>query len=70
MEGILGIRHLIGAIRNSLCGLKEAFRSGCAFRQEACLGVVHLVLLFLIDVSLELKLVMATLWVLCWRWNS
>ena len=64
MKDVLGIRHLIGATRNSLCGLKDAFCTGCAFRQEVCLGVVHFVLLFLIDVSLELKFVMATLWVL------
>ena len=64
MKDILGVRHLIGATRNSLCGLKDAFLSGCAFRQEVCLGVVHFVLLFLIDISLELKLVMAALWVL------
>ena len=64
MKDTLGVRHLIGATRNSLCGLGDAFRSGCAFRQEVCLGVVHFVLLFLIDISLELKLVMAALWVL------
>lgn len=64
MKDLLGLGHLIDATRNSLCGLKDAFRSGCAFRQETCLGVIHFVLLFLIDVSLELKVVMAALWVL------
>ena len=49
---------------NWLCGPKEVFRTGCAFRQEVCLGVVHFALLFLIDFSLELKLVMSALWVL------
>jgi len=64
MKDRLGIWHLFGAFGNSVNGLRDAFRLGCAFRQEVVLGVIHFALLFVIDESLEFRLLMAALWVL------
>lgn len=63
MKDRVGIGHMISAIRNSLRGIRDAFKTGCAFRQETVIGIVHYGLIFAIDESFETKLLLAALWV-------
>ena len=64
MRDILGIRHLVRATGNSLCGLRDAFRNGCAFRQEIVLGFFLFVALFFVRESMWVKVGLAALWVI------
>lgn len=63
MKDRAGIRHMVSAIRNSLRGIRDAFKTGCAFRQEVVLGVVHYLMIWVIDENFETKLLLASLWV-------
>lgn len=63
MKDRAGIRHMVSAIWNSLRGIRDAFKTGCAFRQEVVLGIVHYVLIFIINESFETKLLLASLWI-------
>ncbi len=63
MKDRVGIKHMISAIRNSLRGIRDAFKTGCAFRQEVVIGIVHYALLCVINESFETKLILVSLWV-------
>ena len=54
--GAKGIRHLFFATANSLRGIRDAFRTAAAFRQECALLVVHYVAAFLVPMRPELRL--------------
>ncbi len=54
-----GIRHLFFATTNSLRGIRDAFRTAAAFRQECALLAVHYVALCLVPMRFELRLVLA-----------
>ena len=56
-----GIRHLFFATANSLRGIRDAFRTAAAFRQECALLVVHYVALGLVPMSAEFRLALAIL---------
>jgi diacylglycerol kinase (ATP) len=54
-----GLRHLIAATANSLRGLRDAFRTAAAFRQECLLGVIHYAALAAVPMRFELRLALA-----------
>ena len=58
------IRRLFHASRFSTEGLCSAVRWESAFRLEVILGVVHYILLFRIEMSAALRIVLAVLWML------
>ncbi len=57
-----GVRHLASALVNSLRGLRDAFRTAAAFRQECALGLLHYVALALVSAPVALKVALAVLW--------
>ena len=62
--GLKGVRHFFAAFGYSMAGLAAAFRHEAAFRQELFLGVVHFTAMFLLDLSFELRLYLAAVWVI------
>ena len=64
MRDILGIRHFVRATGNSLCGLWEAFRNGCAFRQEMAFSLTQFAALCFIRESVWVKTGLVSLWVI------
>ena len=56
-----GIRHLFFATTNSLRGIRDAFRTAAAFRQECALLVVHYIALCLVPMLFEFRLALAIL---------
>lgn len=56
-----GLRHLLSATQNSLRGIRDAFLTAAAFRQECAFLVVHYVALFLVPMGGALRLVLAIL---------
>ena len=54
-----GVRHLAFAMQNSLRGIRDAFRTAAAFRQECGLLVVHYVALCLVPMGVEFRLALA-----------
>lgn len=63
MKDKLGICHLYRATINSLCGIKDAFLSGCAFRQEILFGLVQVGVLMAINERIWLKMLLVALWI-------
>lgn len=57
-----GLRHLASATANSLRGLRDAFRTAAAFRQECALGLVHYAALAVVPAPAALKVALAALW--------
>ena len=64
MKDLLGVGHVVRATGHSLDGIREAFRNGCAFRQELALGLVQFVVLPFFQESLWVKVGLVALWVL------
>ena len=56
-----GLRHLVGATTNSLRGIRDAFLTAAAFRQECALLAVHYVALVLVPMGGALRLALAVL---------
>lgn len=56
-----GIRHLFFATANSLRGIRDAFRTAAAFRQECALLVVHYAALCLVPMCPEIRLALAVM---------
>lgn len=50
--------HFISAIGYSCCGLKDASNE-IAFRQLVFLGVLHYILIFVLDIAFAFKLILA-----------
>ena len=57
-----GFRHLVDSTANSLRGIRDAFRTAAAFRQECALFVLHYVALGLVPMRGELAVALACLW--------
>lgn len=64
MKDILGLRHLVRATGYSMCGIKDAFCSGCAFRQEIVFGVIQLIAICVIRESALVKMGLVALWII------
>lgn len=62
--GLKGVKHFCAAFGYSMAGLAAAFKHEAAFRQELFLGVVHFTAMFLLDLSLELRLYLAAVWII------
>ena len=58
-----GLLHFLSAFRYSLSGLRMAVME-TAVRQEICLGAVHFVLLYLLDVGWQWCVCLTALWAL------
>ena len=56
-----GFHHFFAATQNSLRGIRDAFLTAAAFRQECAFLVVHYVALFLVPMGGALRLVLAIL---------
>ena len=56
-----GLRHLLGATKNSLRGIRDAFLTAAAFRQECALLVVHYVALAFVPMGGAFRLALAAL---------
>ena len=56
-----GFRHLVDSTANSLRGIRDAFRTAAAFRQECALLVLHCVALGLVPMRGELAVALACL---------
>lgn len=54
-----GARHLVFAMQNSLRGIRDAFRTAAAFRQECALLVVHYIALCIVPMGVEFRLALA-----------
>ena len=55
------VSHLVAATRYSFGGIRFALKE-TAFKQEIFFGIIHYTLIFLIDETLSVKLVLASLW--------
>lgn len=55
------VYHFVSATRNSLAGLRVALKE-TAFRQEILGGILHYVMIVLVDVPLTMKMVLVILW--------
>lgn len=67
MQGIARLltgpaRHMLGATKYSLKGLRTCFRDEIAFRQECWLGVLHYALIIVLPLSWPLRLYLASIW--------
>lgn len=58
------INHLFLSLRYSLAGLRACFRDEVAFRQECVLGLVHFVALVLLPLTIGVRFVLVSVWVL------
>ena len=56
-----GFHHFFAATQNSLRGIRDAFLTAAAFRQECALLIVHYVALFLVPMCVALRLVLVIL---------
>ena len=63
MAKLTGFQHFLSALGYSVSGLRFAFNES-AIRQEICVGILHVIALFLIPLHFSWKIFLSSLWVI------